>query len=147
MNDTSDEESLTSASDDVVELVQFVPIDLDVIQPSGDLSPINVAPTVEVAPAKLAYMPKSHRNKSMPSKKRIPIIDLTSPSPEPSSVIQSDISDEIDGANFTNLENDFTNDTESFEEYDPYFDTFEVCLLVKLLTIDAKAKACSFECR
>jgi hypothetical protein len=147
LDDTSDEESLTSASDDVIELVQSEPIDLDVIQPSRDLSAINVAPSVELTPEIFAYTPKSYRNKSKLSKKRIPVIDLTSPSPEPSLVIQGDISDEIDGADFTDLENGFTSDMGSFEEYDPYFDAFEVCLLVKLLMIDAKAKACAFEWR
>lgn len=145
LDDTSDEESLTSASDDVIELDQFEPIDLDVIQPSGDLSAINVAPSVGLTPEIFAYTPKSYRNKSKPSKKRIPVIDLTSPSPEPSLVIQGDISDEIDGADFTDLENGFTSGMESFEEYDPFFDAFEVCLLLKLLMIDAEAKACAFE--
>lgn len=69
-------------------------------------------------------------------------------SPETFAVGGNDIRDELDTDHKMDLDDDVhSSDSESFEEYDPYFDTFEVRFLMTLLIIDNETKTCTPECR
>ena len=133
--------------DEFVQMRQSEAMDLDLIQPSVHPSKRNLASTVAISNPILANMPGNYHNVSTSSKSRIPVIDLTSPSPEPSPVVQSEVRDVKGEADVVDLDEGVASDTELFDEYDPYFDTFEVYHTVKPLMLDAKAKTCSAECR
>jgi hypothetical protein len=79
-------------------------------------------------------------------KEEIPVVDLISP--EMSPIDESDIDDEMEKADQAVLDDDIASiASDPFDEYDPYFDTFEVRPFVTSLILEPKAKTCWRECR